>query len=530
MTAMKKQFNKYIGGLVILVALVAGSCTDLSETVYSELLAEQFVPSEKDIPAIIAPVYTGMRGMMAGWQGMFDLQEEPADQIVTPARPNGWYDGGTYHRMHKHTWTPTQWQPQNLWNNCYRGINTANRVIYQIESGEIPMEAGKESLLAELRAVRAYYYSVLLDTHGNVPIVDDYKDVELPEQATRQEVYDFVVSEFTAAMPLLTETVDKTTYGRFTKWAAKATLARVYLNAEVYTGTPQWGLCISECNDIIASTKYQLETYYRDIFKTANENSKEIIFAVPYDETKATGWQIHMKTLDPLSRLVFKMEAQPWGGNCAVPQWIDTYDADDQRLKDTWIMGPQYNPDNGNLVIDYVKRVKDIDLAASNEGYRIGKYEIKIGAKAALSNDYVVFRYADVLMMKAECLLRTGHEGDAALIVTDVRTRSFRTAPEKAEVTGAELLEGSSYNYGYVVNGEVTEAEGGADIQYGRFLDELGWEFAAEGRRRTDLIRFGVFHTKTWFNHRPTSIEKALFPIPQAEINKNPNLDQNPSY
>lgn len=103
MTAMKKQFHRYISGLVILVGLVAGSCTDLSETVYSELLAEQFVPTEKDIPAIIAPVYTGMRSMMAGWQGMFDLREEPADQIVTPARPNGWYDGGTYQRMHKHT-------------------------------------------------------------------------------------------------------------------------------------------------------------------------------------------------------------------------------------------------------------------------------------------------------------------------------------------------------------------------------------------------------------------------------------------
>lgn len=441
MTAMKKQFHRYISGLVILVGLVAGSCTDLSETVYSELLAEQFVPTEKDIPAIIAPVYTGMRSMMAGWQGMFDLQEEPADQIVTPARPNGWYDGGTYQRMHKHTWTPTQWQPQNLWNNCYRGINTANRVIYQIESGELPIENGKENLLAELRAVRAYYYSVLLDTHGNIPIVDDYKDVELPEQATRKQVYDFVVSELTTVIPLLNETVDKSTYGRFTKWAAKATLARVYLNAQIYTGTAQWALCISECNDIIASAKYQLETYYRDIFKTENENSREIIFSVPYDETKATGWQIHMKTLDPLSRLVFKMEAQPWGGNCAVPQWIDTYDADDQRLKDTWIQGPQYNPDNGNLVIDYVKFVKDIDLAASNQGYRIGKYEIKIGAKSALSNDYVVFRYADVLMMKAECLLRTGHEDDAALIVSDVRARSFRANPAKATVTGADLLE-----------------------------------------------------------------------------------------
>lgn len=530
MRTMKKEFNSYFGALVIMVALVAASCTDLSEKVYSELLAEQFVPAEKDIPSIIAPVYSVMRGMMAGWQGAFDVQEEPADQIVTPARPNGWYDGGTYQRMHKHTWPSTEWQPQNLWNNCYKGINTANRVIYQIESGEIPMTVGKDNLLAELKAVRAYYYSVLLDSHGNVPIVDDYKNVELPKQATRQQVYDFVVSEFIAAIPLLSETVDQTTYGRFTKWAAKAALARVYLNAEVYIGTSMWALCIDECNDIIESAKYQLEPNFRDIFKTNNENSREIIFAVPYDETLATGWQIHMKTLDPLSRLVFKMEAQPWGGNCAVPQWIDTYDTDDQRLKDTWIMGPQYNPDNGDLVIDYVNFVKDIDLAASNAGYRVGKYEIKIGAKAALSNDYVVFRYADVLMMKAECLLRTGSEDDAATIVSEVRERSFRANPEKATVTGAQLLEGSTYNYGYVVNGVVTEAEGGDDIDFGRFLDELGWEFAAEGRRRTDIIRFGVFHTKTWFNHKPSSIEKAIFPIPQTEINKNPNLKQNPSY
>ena len=527
---MKKQFKKYAGALVILIALVAGSCTDLSETVYSELLADEFVPTEKDIPYIIAPVYTAMRPMMAGWQGMFDVQEESADQIVTPSRPNGWYDGGTYQRMHKHTWTPTQSQPQNLWNSCYRGINTANRVIYQIESGEIPMTSGKENLIAELKAVRAYYYSVLIDSHGNVPVVTDFKALGLPEQSTRQEVYDFVVSELLATIPLLSENVDMKTYGRFNKWAAKATLARVYLNAGVYTGTPQWALAIEQCNDIIASTKFQLETYYRDVFKTFNENSKEIIFAVPYDETKATQWQIHMKTLDPLSRIVYKMEATPWGGNCAVPQWINTYDPDDQRLKDTWIQGPQYHPDNGTVVIEYLNFVRDIELAEINQGYRIGKYEIKIGAKSGLSNDYVVFRYADILMMKAECLLRTNHEDDAATIVTEVRQRSFKSNPVKATVTGAQLLLGSSYNYGFIVNGVVTEATGGADIQYGRFLDELGWEFAAEGRRRTDLIRFGIFHTKTWMNHRPTSIAKALFPIPQAEMNKNPNLTQNPSY
>lgn len=530
MTKMKKHFNKYTGALMILLSLMVGSCTDLTETIYSELLQEDYVPTEADIPSIIGPVYTTMRPMMVDWYGIIDCQEEPGDQIVTPARPNGWYDGGTYQRMHMHTWTPLQDQSAALWSNCYTGINTANRVIYQIESGAIPMSAGKDALIAELKAVRAFYYSVLLDSHGNVPIVTDFKDESLPVQSTRLQVYNFVIKELTDALPLLSEEVGVTTYGRFTKWAAKATLARVYLNAEVYTGTAKWTEAMAECQDIIESDKYELQPVYKDIFKTDNESSLEIIFSVPYDDTKATGFCYHMKTLDPLQQVAFSMQAQPWGGSCAIPQWIDTYDADDQRLKDTYIQGKQLNPTTGEVVIEYTKFVKDIFLAESNQGYRMGKYEIKKGAKSSLSNDWVVFRYAEILMIKAECLLRTGHADDAATIVTEVRGRNFSSNPSKAVVSGADLTAGSSYNYGYVENGVVTNPEGGADITYGRFLDELGWEFAAEAHRRTDLIRFGVFHTKTWFNHNKSSIEMALFPIPQVERNKNPNLGQNPGY
>src|SRR5690606_5629691 len=128
--------------------------------------------------------------------------------------------------------------------------------------------------------------------------------------------------------------------------------------------------------------------------------------------------------------------------------------------------------------------------------------------------------------------LRLGNADDAAEIVTEVRQRNFAAAPEKAKVTGAQLLQGSSYQYGMQdqVNNQFTN-EGGADIKYGRFLDELGWEFDQEGHRRTDLIRFGVFTKKSWLSHSATNNNtRILFPIPRTEIEKNNNLVPHPGY
>ena len=530
---MNKIITYSITGLVG-AALLTGSCTKLDEKAYDRVLQSQFTPTANDIPSLIGPAYTTLRAMEASWYGNFDLQEESADIIVTPARPNGWYDGGVYQRMHFHTWNQTQGEPNQLWSLCYQGINNANRVLSQIESGDLPIATGKENLIAELKGIRVFYYYNLLDNHGNVPIVTDYKDASLPKQSTRQQVYDFVVKELTDIIPLLSDKADQTTYGRVNRWTAKAILAKVYLNAEVYTGVPQWAKCLQECNDIIAAApgRYVLESTYKAPFKTENNLSKEIIFAVPYDEIQAAQMNIHMKTLDPVQQLVYSMSAQPWGGNCAVPQFIDTYDPDDTRLKDTWIYGPQLNATTGAVAINYVKQVDGIALAGSNQGYRIGKYEIKIGARGGLSTDYPLARYSDILMMKAECLLRTGQQDAAATIVTQVRQRAFAaTNPAKATVTGAQLLTGSVYKYGYWnSNGTITDFQGGADIQYGRFLDELGWEFAAEGRRRQDLIRFGIYTTKKWFNHTSSAAYKTIFPIPEAELTKNANLKQNTGY
>ncbi|TRZ43514.1 RagB/SusD family nutrient uptake outer membrane protein [Robertkochia solimangrovi] len=510
-------------------SLVITGCTDLDEEVFSEVTEESFVPAESDIVSVMASAYTPLRYVM-DWQGYFDVQEEPADMIVTPTRPNGWDDGGTYKRMHFHNWDNTQWQPRNTWINCFNGINSVNRVILQIENGQLPVsEEQATSIIAEMRALRALYYSMLVDTHGNVPIIASYSD-ELPVQSSRSEVYDFIVSELSAVISSLPEEVDQSTYGRVTKWTAYQILARVYLNAEVYTGTAQWQKCIEACDMIINSGQYTLSSSYSDIFSAQNENNAELVFAIPYDQIYAGQFNAHMKMLLPDHRLVFGMESQPWGGSSCNPQFIDSYDPNDKRLTDTWLQGDQLNASDGSVVMTLVKEMPSIYFCEFTEGYRCGKYQIEPGATGALNNDFPFMRYTEVLMMKAESLLRTGQGAAAAELVSTVRERSFDN-PADAVVTAEELSGDTTVAYGTLAeDGSIDEAGDQSPVAYGRFLDELGWEFAAEAKRRTDLIRFGVYQTKNWYNHTPKGDYTTLFPIGLEELNTNSNLQQNPGY
>lgn len=534
---MNFHYSRFLPALLGFgIAVASASCTDLTEVPYNQVTASNFRPTGADLASLIAPAYTPLRPLWMGWYGNIDFQEETADEMITPVRPNGWYDGGTYIRLHQHRWDSHQGQPATLWYNAFNGINGVNRVLYQIDSGVVPVAASsKTGLESELRALRAYYYWLLLDNFGNVPIVTDFKSTTLPTQATRQQVYDFVVKELTDAIPNLSDTTGTAMYGRVNKWAALGLLARVYLNAGVYTGTPQWDKVISTTQQIIDAGKYQLDPNYRTPFSRHNENSKENIWDVPYDAINGPESCFHMKTLKPELRYVFNMQAQPWGGSSSAPQFISTYDTSDIRLPDTWLMGPQF--DSQGRGYNFVQYVPRIDSTAFNNGYPVWKYEIYAGETGSSDVDYPIIRYAEVLMMKAEALLRTGQADAAAAIVTQVRQRDF-TDPLKAAVTGAELQQGSSFNYGwYDVDGVVKSGPGGtavtgggADVQYGRFLDELGWEFAIEGHRRTDLIRFGVFTTKTWFNHTPNGDFRVLFAIPSGAIATNTNLKQNPGY
>ncbi|WP_116788276.1 RagB/SusD family nutrient uptake outer membrane protein [Flavobacterium psychrotrophum] len=526
--------NKLLLAGVMACLLGTTSCTELIDESYGSVVSENYQPkSELEISALVNAAYIPWRKTMLLWNGVVRTQELSADQDVIPARIGiGWIDGYVYKRWHQHTWTTnddSMWQP---WSRTYEGINTTNRIITQIEEGSItlPTEEQKTALLAELHVLRASYYYILIDLFGNVPLVTDFRDTTPPNTATRAEVFDFIIKDINDNMESLSDESRGYYYGRMNKWVAHTLLAKMYLNAEVWRGQAMWQKCIDECDIVMGSGNYVLEPNQKNIFITENQNSKEIIFALPMDEKYVTDWNafdFHMQTLAQESQETYSMVFAPWGGVCAIPQFIESFNPADKRLQQNYIQGPQFARNGDPLTINYTNSVPSIDESDKDDGYRWGKFEIKIGAQNRLGNDFPVLRYADVLLMKAEALMRSGQAGAGAL-VTQVRMRAFDDA-SLATVTDAQLSAGSTYDYGRRDTNSETH-EGGADIQYGRFLDELGWEFCQEGRRRQDLIRFNVFTTKSWFSHDPSNANKNLYPIPLQATQTNSNLVQNPGY
>jgi hypothetical protein len=537
--------TKICWGLLIALFVIGAGCTKLKSTSYNQIISSTFVPGTSDLAALSGAAYVDWRGLLLQWNTLYRAQEVSGDEMLTPARPNGWVDGGVYRRIHEHKWTTDDDIVINVWTRAYQGITNCNRIIYQVQSSAIPVAAkDTASLVAEMRLLRASYYWVLCDMYGNVPIVDrfDVPDGFLPKQSTRKDVYNFIVHELVTNIPLVSTENNTTTYGKFNKWAGLALLAKMYLNAEVYSGTAAYDKCISVCDTIINSNKFMLEANQKNVFITENENSKEIIFSLPFDSKYVNDWNsfdVHMQTLEPENQATYKLQSAPWGGVCAIPQFISTFDVDDSRYQDNYIKGQQYTAEGDSLYgtmgdftgkpLSYRNYVPGVDMSDEVDGFRLGKFEIAMGATNRLSNDWPLFRYADILLMKAESLLRTGHADDAAVLVTQVRQRDFKSDPAKAIVTGTQLMGGSSYDYG-LRNHLTTTTEGGGDVTYGRMLDELGWEFCQEARRRTDMVRFGVFTRKSWLSHSPNGDYRALFPIPRTEIAKNANLTQNPGY
>lgn len=548
---MKKTNYYIVPGMLLLVvmAMLFNACTKLKSDSYNQIISGEFVPAGSDLPALAGAAYVDWRGLLLQWNTVYRAQEVSGDQMLTPARPNGWVDGGVYRRIHEHKWTTEDDIVINIWTRAYQGITNCNRIIYQVQSGAIPVaEKDTAALVSEMKLLRASYYWILCDIYGNVPIVDRF-DVPagfLPQQNTRKEVYDFIVNDLLANIPRVTDEVSTKTYGKFNKWAGLTLLAKMYLNAEVYSGTPQWDKCRDVCDTIInfavSSGKIALEPNQKNVFVTNNENSKEIIFALPFDSKYVNDWNsfdVHMQTLQPQNQKTYNLQSSPWGGVCAVPQFINTFDPEDSRLLDNYIRGQQFSATGDSLYgamgafvgkpLAYRNELPGVDLSEEVDGFRLGKFEIAMNATNRLSNDWPLFRYADILMMKAESLLRLGSADAAATIVTQVRQRAFKLSPAKAVVTGAQLAGGSTYDYG-LRNHLTSTSEGGGDIQYGRFLDELGWEFNQEARRRTDMIRFNVFTKKSWLSHSPNGDYRRLYPIPKTEIDKNGNLKPNPGY
>jgi len=157
--------------------------------------------------------------------------------LVITTKGGDWYDGGVLIQLHQHNFAKDNGFFNNAWTFIYGGINTANRLIYSFQQLGTPES---QAFIAELRAVRALWYYWAMDAFGNVPLVVDFTAKEAPANSTRAEVYNFILSELNAVIPLLPTAKSSVTYGRMTKWAALAIRCKLYLNSEVYIGSAKW--------------------------------------------------------------------------------------------------------------------------------------------------------------------------------------------------------------------------------------------------------------------------------------------------
>ncbi|WP_445735435.1 RagB/SusD family nutrient uptake outer membrane protein [Mariniflexile sp.] len=490
---------------VLLIGL-GFSCTDLSETVYSELEANKFFNSEKDLVAYTARAYTKLQ-KYPGEQYLWALSENASDELVIPAKDNGdWYDQGRWEMIQKHTMnssTANNKILQRSWDNVFGAIGDCNEILSVITPIEFDSKARVEG---EIKILRAFYYYWAIDNWGNVPYSVDFGEVELPKQPGRKFIFDFIVKEITDNVGALQETPTPEYYGRVTQGMAYTLLAKMYLNAKEWTGEDKFVEAIAACDAVIATGGYSLENDYFANFKVKNENSSENIFVIPFHPSlTGDGFYWGYLSLNPSSKKSFDMIADPWDGFVVQPDFFAKYDVSDLR-RNSFLFGQQFDS-NGNPIVDggenfiYTPTIADYNSRKKWEGARIAKYEYQknINYGADMENDFVLFRYADVLYMKLEGLYRLGRAGE---FINDSELQKIRTRAGLTPYT----------------TGDLSDTE---------LLDEFGREFAWEGRRRQDLIRFGVYGN-AWWAKPASSPSKKLFPIPQSAINTNPNLTQNP--
>lgn len=494
---------KKIAIFSIIVSGILGfsSCTDLDEELYSSIPQDKYGMTTEELNSLIGPAYGSLVNYV---NNEFWMVQCSTDEYMIPARGLDWYSGGIHLRFHTHEWSAQE--TPNCWR--FEEVTTVNKIINMLDNSTVEIE-NKDRVYAELRGLRAFWYFYMLDNIGNVPIVTSFDVTELPTNNSRQEVYNFVESELLAIMDVLTEEKSTNTYTKFTKWVGYTLLAKLYLNAEVYTGTPQWEKCMTYCQKVIDSGLYTLEPNIFNNFKVKNEGSTENIFCIPYDADYFRGYFIpYQMSWHYSSYRTFDQQYSSWNGPCAVSSFVESFDIDDARYG-SFLIGPQYAADgeplytrDGITPLNYTVEMKDFSNATESEGARLFKWEVEKGGRTHMNNDFALFRYADILLMKAECLLRMGDEPAARTIVNEVRARNFN--PEKPyEKLTLDIL-----------------------------LQERGYEFVFEGWRRNDQIRFDQFKG-TWAfkpNEDPADRHTYLFPIPLTVMDKNPNLKQNTGY
>ncbi|WP_345330336.1 RagB/SusD family nutrient uptake outer membrane protein [Mucilaginibacter defluvii] len=564
----------------MLGALVTGGCTNLDETVYDKVNADGFLTRRDDvIRDFLRPFEHGYWSIQGN--DYYAVIENSTDEIGTYNRQGDWQDGGYYQRMHYHTWTFQDGFADGVWNNLFQGVVLSTNSLQDLEGITDPakLSVTPEELAdfkAELRTLRAWFNLRAFDFYRNIPLVVDVKNsTETLPQATPQETFNFIEKELLESIPNLPTRGDLGArgIGRWTKAGAAALLMRLYLNASVYIGVDKFAECEAVCRDIISGKygSYQLDTRWDAPFDYTNTSlNSEVIYGFPGTLAR-THWQYDGGmfwwgvTYDASLYFGFTDFGQANPRFALQPgRDVDSVEythklgkpfikfqkyPDDVRLKKYKNLGdskregmflygylPFTRTVNGNPVADTVRgnkgpyalyirdqvgwflgakpgtKITDKESNMNHADHNSGIFMVKYPMYPTPDPNRITSAYAEVRLSEAyyslaECLYRKGDKAGAAMQLNQVRKRNFPdNSPSLYTADGSQL----------------TDQE---------MLDEWGREFLGENRRRTDLIRWGVFNTGTWWDKKPDAdSHTAIFPIGQKTLSLNTKLKQNPGY
>lgn len=563
--------------LTILALSLTTSCDKMLEEInYGNPTTADLMTNEANVPLLVGQCYAEVKWLHDHW-GYWGVVTLTADEGLCPTRmpDKDWADGGYWRNLNTHNWNEMGGAFRNIWNTTIAGAVLCNKLLKTLDDYKSSMsEQVYAQYTGELEVMRSYYYYMLFDCFGRIPYLEEFVDKASDPLMEPCDVWSHLVDCLEKNAPNLPAVTDDASralnYGRATQGLAYALLARLYLNAESFDCTPAniklnnthstpiktsadfYTNCVRCCDAIINAGSYSIEPDYFTNFKIDNSSSKENIFVIVEngeanidersggDGMMLNKLRISLLTLNYNHQKTYNMLETPWNGFCARPSFIDRFAATDVRgpgnegqgTNDTkqwgWFLGPVYDA-SGNLCKDkdeaksdaiIVKDVTSLTEASDLEGARCIKYEIDKAGKFKYSeNDFVLFRYADVLWMKEEAILRGG-AGASGWGSADFQTLRRRTFAYDADGDAAYR---AAYPDALTLNG---------------ILDERGREFAWENMRRRDLIRFGKFNKADYVQFISATDEyRKWFPIPYKVLEKsvrdengNPIWTQNPGY
>lgn len=525
--------------------MIAAGCTKLDEKLYSTLTPGNFYNNRTEVLSAVLRPFTHARAWatIQDRHGYWRLQELTADQQAWPQKGRHGYDGAQWFRQHYHQWTVTDRSIEEPWELIYAGIGFCNVTIRDLANVDFPAigmtEAEKASFIAESKVIRAWHYLKLLDLYGNIPISTEVLENPVPTNpptVPRPQVFDFVEAELLANVPLLPK-LSRPLAGRVSRAAGYAMLSELYLNAEVWKGEERWEECIAASDSVILGAGGGLngapilDPDILTAFSNTNHLSRENIFQIAYDY-KASGDapQYPAVFYHYRQRQIYNGDRDGNNEFVTTPNGFDAYADNDLRKQQWFLFGPQYkygttDPVLGSeeyngqplVFVNSIRRNSEgetgeggMSRGEENSGARFDKYRPgTLADQSYLGNDFVIYRLTEMYFNKAEALIRQNGgvaTQEAVDLINASRQRAFLPAdwPAAAYTT--------------------------ATLTMDELLAERGREFVFEGKRRSDMIRFGTFTTASWWDHEPSDPTKELFPIPQKQLAANPNLVQNPGY